>query len=133
MKRNAGIIAGVILGCAAVLYLAGAMGQLLDNYSVWQAKGGIAGQAEMNSVDWGLFSCFSAVFTSSGLKSAALLLAVAGIVTVYVKFGRFRDKDYDPRGFTLSRDGTYGTAAWMSERELREVLEVKPIGRADPG
>ncbi len=131
MKRNAGIIAGVILGCAAVLYLAGAMGQLLDNYSVWQAKGGIAGQAEMNSVDCGLFSCFSAVFTSSGLKSAALLLALTAAVAVYLKFGKFRDKDYDPRGFTLSRDGTYGTAAWMSERELREVLEVKPIGRAD--
>lgn len=44
MKRKAGIIAGVILGCAAMLYLAGLLGQLLDNYSVWQAEGGIAGQ-----------------------------------------------------------------------------------------
>ena len=42
MKRKAGIIAGVILGCAAMLYLAGLLGQLLDNYSVWQAEGGIA-------------------------------------------------------------------------------------------
>lgn len=99
--------------------------------SITQAEGGIAGQAEMNSVDCGLFSCFSAVFTSSGLKSAALLLALTAAVAAYLKFGRFRDRDYDPRGFTLSRDGTYGTAAWMSERELREVLEVKPIGRAE--
>lgn len=83
--------------------------------SITQAEGGIAGQAEMNSVDCGLFSCFSAVFTSSGLKSAALLLALTAAVAVYLKFGKFRDKDYDPRGFTLSRDGTYGTAAWMSE------------------
>lgn len=131
MKRKAGIIAGVILGCAAVLYLACAMGQLLDNYSVWQAGGGIVGQAEMSPVDWSLFSCLSTAFTASGLKSAALLLALTAAVAVYLKFGKFRDKDYDPRGFTLSRDGTYGTAAWMSERELREVLEVKPIGRAD--
>ena len=42
MKRKAGIITGVILGCAAMLYLAGLLGQLLDNYSVWQAEGGIA-------------------------------------------------------------------------------------------
>lgn len=131
MKRKAGIIAGVILGCAAMLYLAGLLGQLLDNYSVWQAEGDIAGQAEMSPVDWNLFSCLSAAFTASGLKSAALLLIITAAVAVYLKFDRFRDRDYDPRGFTLSRDGTYGTAAWMSERELREVLEVKPIGRAE--
>lgn len=83
--------------------------------SITQAEGGIAGQAEMNPVDWDLFSCFSVVLTASGLKSAALLLAAAGVITVYMKFNRFRDRDYDPRGFTLSRDGTYGTAAWMSE------------------
>lgn len=88
MKRKAGIIAGVILGCEAVLYLAGLLGQLLDNYSVWQTEGGIAGQAEMNPVDWSLFSCFSAVFTASGLKSAALLLAFTAAAAAYLKFGK---------------------------------------------
>lgn len=102
--------------------IAGAMGQLLDNYSVWQAEGGIAGHVEMNPVDWSLFSCFAAVLTVSGLKNAALLLIITAAVAAYLKFGRSRDRDYDPRGFTLSRDGTYGTAAWMSEQELREVL-----------
>ena len=99
MKRKAGIIAGVILGCAVMLYLAGVLGQMLDNYSVWQAEGGIVGQAEINPVDWDLFSCFSSVFTASGLKSAALLLALTAAIAAYLKFGRFRDKDYDPRGF----------------------------------
>lgn len=131
MKRKAGIAAGVILGLAALIYFAGVLGQLLGNYSVWQDAGGLTGQAELEPIDWSWLACTSAAFTASGLKSTALLFTILAAVTAYLKFGAFKDKDYDPRGFVLSRDGTYGTAAWMSERELREVLEVKPIGKAE--
>ena len=131
MKRKAGIAAGIILALAAMIYFAGVLGQLLGSYSVWQDAGGLTGQAELEPIDLSWLACMSAAFTVSGLKSAALLFTILAAVTAYLKFGAFNDKDYDPRGFVLSRDGTYGTAEWMNEHELREVLEVKPIGKAE--
>src|SRR5699024_1931605 len=44
---------------------------------------------------------------------------------------RFGSKSHDPRGFSISKDGTYGTASWMGDEEMQEVLEVKPIDKAD--
>ena len=50
----------------------------------------------------------------------------------YFKFSdRFGGSGQDPRGFTVSKEGTYGTASWMGERELQEVLEVQPLAKAD--
>ena len=37
----------------------------------------------------------------------------------------------DPRGFTVSKEGTYGTASWMGEKERKEVLKLCPISQPD--
>lgn len=50
MKRkihSIGIAAAVLLGLAALLYLGGLLGQLLENYSAWQQAGGMAGLEEI--------------------------------------------------------------------------------------
>ena len=130
--REIGVAAAVLLGLAALLYLGGLLGQLLENYSAWQQAGGIAGQAQIRPPRPGVTDCLGAAFTLSGLKAMGILLLIAGAFTAYFKFSdRFGGSRQDPRGFTVSKEGTYGTASWMGEKELQEVLEMQPLARAD--
>ena len=130
--RKIGIVMAVILGLGALLYLGGLLGQLMENYAAWQNAGGMAGQAKIASLDWNPAACYRSAFRVSGLKGIGFLLLVGGAVTAYVKLhDRFGGKSMDPRGFTLSKDGTYGTASWMDDKELKEVLEVKSLSQAD--
>mgnify|MGYP000080378024 FL=1 len=130
--RKIGIVMAAILGLAALLYLGGLLGQLMENYAAWQSAGGMAGQATIASINWNPAACYRSVFSLSGLKGIGILLLVGGAVTAYVKLhDRFGGKNLDPRGFTLSKDGTYGTASWMDDKELKEVLEVKSLSQAD--
>ena len=130
--RIIGIVAAVLLGLAALLYLGGLLGQLLENYSAWQQAGGMAGQEEIQLPSADIVTCVQAAFTLSGLKAMGILLLIAGAFAAYFKFSdRFGGSDQDPRGFTVSKEGTYGTASWMGERELKDVLEVQPLTKAE--
>lgn len=92
----------------------------------------MAGQATIASINWNPAACYRSAFSLSGLKGIGILLLVGGAVTAYVKLhDRFGGKNLDPRGFTLSKDGTYGTASWMDDKEMKEVLEVKSLSQAD--
>ena len=105
---------------------------MMENYDIWVEAGGMTGQSTIGTVDWRPGVCLRIAFSISGLKSIGfLLLAGAGIV-LYVKFhDKFSSKQYDPRGFTRSKYGTYGTAAWMDDKELKKVLEIKSPEQAD--
>lgn len=123
----AAIIVAVILGCAGLLYLGGMLSQLLTNYSIWMSGGGITGRSQMKPVSWNPLICFPMAFTGNGIKGMLFILLVAGAIFAYVKFhDRFDGKQYDPRGFTKSKSGIYGTASWMEEKEMKEVLEISP-------
>lgn len=131
-KRTAAIIIAVILGSAALLYLGGMLGQLLSNYQEWLQSDGLDGQNTMRPVNWNPIICFPKAFTPDGLKGMLGLLLLGGAIVAYVKIhDRFDGKEYDPRGFTKSKDGTYGTASWMMEKEMKEVLEVTPVSKAE--
>lgn len=131
-KRKAAIIATVILGCAALLYLGGMIGQLLENYTVWMAADGLRGQTEMEPVDWNPLACIPQAFTVGGLKGMLGVLLAGGAVVLYVRLhDKFDGKAYDPRGFKTSGSGAYGTASWMEEKEMKEVLEVASPAKAE--
>lgn len=131
-KRSAAIVIAVILGCAALLYLGGMLSQLLSNYANWMSGGGMSGQATMKPVNWNPVVCFPRAFTPDGVKGMLGILAIGGAIFAYIKLhDRFDGKEYDPRGFTKSKTGIYGTASWMTEKEMKEVLEVAPIDKAE--
>lgn len=131
-KRKAAIIAAAILGCAALLYLGGMLGQLLGNYMDWMAADGFAGQVEMEPVDWNPLACIPQAFTVNGLKGMAAILMAGGAVVLYVRLhDKFDGKSYDPRGFKTSSSGAYGTASWMEEKEIKTVLEVTAPAKAE--
>ena len=131
-KRTAAILAAVILGCAALFYLGGMLGQLMRNYALWMKADGFGGQSMMQPVSWNPAVCFSMAFTADGLKGIFGILLVGGTVFAYVKLhDKFDGKEQDPRGFTKSKTGIYGTASWMDEKEMRQVLEVSPVDKAE--
>lgn len=130
--RRAAIIVAAILGSLALLYMGGLFSQLMTNYQIWMDSGGMWGGAQIASPDWNPFVCFVKAFTWNGLKGMVLLLAVIAGIYLYVKFhDKFTGEVRDPRGFTISKTGTYGTAGWMSEKEMKEVLELTTPSKAE--
>ena len=114
------------------MYLGGILGQLLENYQTWQRAGGMAGQEEIQLPSVNIVACVQAAFTLSGLKTMGILLLAAAAIAVYFKFSdRFGGSGQDPRGFTVSKEGTYGTASWMGEKELKEVLAVGSLSTVE--
>ena len=130
--KKAGIIISVILGLGGLLYLGGILGQVITNYQVWLGGGGISGEEVMRSPDWNLSACIRHAFTIHGLKGMGTIVLLGTAVVLYVKFhDKFDGNEYDPRGFKKSRTGTYGTATWMSEKELRGIMEVTTPTKAE--
>ncbi len=119
-------------GLVLLLYLAGMLTQVFEHYAAWQAGGGMTGKVQMESVNWSPVVCYQAVFTVRGLKTVVGILAVGIVIVVAYKLhDRFDGKERDPRGFTKSDSGAYGTASWMSEKEMKSVLELSEPEKAE--
>jgi len=131
-KRRIAIIVAAILGVAALLYLGGLSSQLLSNYDAWLNDNGLSGQATMQPVNWSPLICLPLAFTGNGIKGMLLLIGICGAIFLYVKLhDKFDSKQRDPRGFTTSKSGLYGSASWMSDQEMKEILEISPIEKAE--
>ena len=129
--RIAGIILAILLGAAALFYLGGLVSQAYLGYQQWQADGGLAGDAIMAPVLFSPLECWRSALTANGLICTLLLALLAGGLYLFLRLqDRFRSKDYDPRNFTRSKRGTYGTSGWMVEKEMRSVLEVASVAKA---
>lgn len=123
-KRTAVVIVLCVLGSLCALYLMGLISQAISNYKNWQAEGGFIGEHTMQPVSWNPTVCFSKAFTANGGSAFLMLAAMVGIIfLVKFLFDKFDSKDKDPRGFARSKTGAYGTAAWMSDKELKSVLQ----------
>lgn len=130
-KRMIAIIVATILGIVALLYLGGLSSQLLSNYNAWLNDNGLSGQATMQPVNWSPLICLPLAFTGNGVKGMLLLIGICGAIFLYVKLhDKFDSKQRDPRGFTTSKSGLYGSASWMTDQEMKEMLEVSPIEKA---
>ena len=131
LKKTLLILLISIPGLFTLFYIGGIIGQVLENYQAWMDAGGITGQARMARASWDLRTCFSHTFTVKGLIGMGVLLAVIGGIFIYVKLhDKFDSKIRDERGFTVTKNGLYGTASWMSEKEMKKTLEVSTPERA---
>lgn len=117
------------------LYVSGLAAQLLINYNAWQEQGGELGSGIPPELpDPALLACLRAVFHwPEGLVSVAVCLIVLAVVFIFVfRVGRDGAGTYDSdRRLTYADSGSYGTAHFMSEREMRGVLEKKSVESTD--
>ena len=130
-RRKIAIVLAAILGCMALLYLGGLLSQAMSNYAQWVRAGGMMGQAQIQAPDWNPAVCLAKAFTWNGIKAILFLVAAGTAMIVYLKAqDRFSGAEYDPRGFTKSKTGIYGTASWMTDKELKSVLELTTAEKA---
>ncbi len=126
------IVSISILGLILLLYLGGMLAQFFNNYAAWQEGGGMTGKVQMESVNWNPIVCYKAVFTPGGLKTVLGVLVLGGAAfLIYKLYDKFDGKKKDPRGFAVSNSGAYGTASWMSDKEMKSVLELSEPSNAE--
>ena len=124
-KRRIAIITAATLGLLAALYLGGLLGQVNAGHRDWLSPDGAGGNTAMPAPDLSPQACIPNAFSPDGLKATMLVIGAAGAVALYLKLNGRKDKgEYDERNFKRAREGTYGTAAWMSGKEMKKVLEV---------
>lgn len=119
----------------ALLYGAGYLSQLLANYDIWQAEGGLYGTSP-DFPNANFFACLAAAFHFPyglyGLGICVGLLAL--LIFMVMRMGYSDTGEYDrARNFTYSNKGTYGTAGFLSRKELKGVLDLVPDIRKHHG
>ena len=120
---------------AALLYGGGYFAQFIYNYDVWQAGGAEFGTAPQFP-DPNFFACIGAVFRwPSGLYGLGICAgSLALLVFMVMRMGYSDTGEYDrERNLIYSNKGTYGTAGFLSQKELKEVLDLVPNIRKHPG
>ena len=113
---------------AVILYGGGYIGQFIANYNEWQQAGGTAGDGTSPVISSGkILDCFKAVFDFPyglyGIGICTILLVL--LITLIMKMGAGDKGEIDrERNLTYSPKGTYGTAGFMTEKEMEQVFEV---------
>ena len=123
------------IALAALLYGGGFMAQFIYNYDVWQAGGAAFGTAPQFP-NANFFACIAAVFRwPSGLYGLGLCVAALAALTFGVlHMGQGEGGELDKaRNLMYSDKGTYGTAGFLSKREMKDVLDLVPNIRKHPG
>ena len=108
-----------------LLYIGGLISQLITGYQNWLQQDGMMSNIPMESINFNPFYCISKAFTKEGLLGILIIAAIIFALIIYLKLqNKFGSNDTDDRNFARSKSGVYGTAGWMTPKEMRNVLEV---------
>lgn len=137
-KRNLiKLLIVVPIALLALLYAGGYVAQFIYNYDAWQAAGGsLYGGSAPEFPNPGFLPCLGAMFRfPSGLYGLGVCAgALALLIFMVMKMGASDNGEYDrERNLIYSPKGTYGTAGFMSRKELKEVLDLVPDIRKHHG
>ena len=80
-QRKAAIIVASILGCGALFYLGGLLGQVFTNYTIWMESGGMWGQTQIAAPDWNPAVCLLNAFSWNGVKAIFLIVVIGATVS----------------------------------------------------
>ena len=111
-----------------VFYSGGFISQCIYNYTTWQTGGGTLGDGttpffpSANIMDC-LKSAFHFPYGLYGILICVVLLGVLLLFVMRIGFGEKGRKDQE-RNFSYSDKGTYGTAGFMTKKELSGILET---------
>ena len=136
-KKLIKVLAILPFAIAALLYGGGYIGQFLYNHHVWQQAGGtLYSGTSPEFPDPGFLSCVLAAFRFPyGLYGVGVFVAVIGILVFMVmRMGYSETGEYDrDRNLVYSNKGTYGTAGFMTKKEMKGVLDLVPDIRKHHG
>lgn len=122
---------------AALLYGGGYLSQFMCNYQVWQTGGGtLYSGTSPEMPDPAFLSCIRAAFQFPyGVYGIGICITVIGLLVFMVmRMGYSDTGEYDRvRNLVYSKKGTYGTAGFMSKKEMKGVLDLVPNVRKHSG
>ena len=122
----------IILALFMLLFISGLIAQVANNYSEWMSADGLTGNVTMKPPNWNPFVCIGQAFTLRGLFCLLAIVTIGGVIfLIYKLYDRFDGKKKDPRGFTTSDSGVYGTATFMTDKEMRNMLELTTPEKAE--
>ena len=114
----------------AILYAGGYLAQFINNYNTWKNNGGYPGNGTSPMMpDASFINCVQfAVRTPYGFFGTIICIGLLALLLIMVMRMGYSDAgEYDEdRNFTYSAKGTYGTSGWMSEKEMKGVIELVP-------
>lgn len=117
-----------IPGLGLLIYISGFLSQCLINYQNWLQSGGLEGKRMMDPVSASYKICFQNAFGKNGITVMGILFLGLLCLLVYYRLQvKACDGRKDPRGFSSGLDGLYGTAGWMKQEEMKEILEIGPV------
>ena len=115
-----------------LLFISGLIAQIANNYSEWMSSDGLTGNVTMKPPNWNPFVCIGQAFTLRGFFCLLAIITIGGVIfLVYKLYDRFDGKNKDPRGFTTSDSGVYGTATFMTDKEMQKMLELTTPEKAE--
>ena len=122
----------IILALFMLLFVSGLIAQVANNYSEWMSADGLTGNVTMKPPNWNPFVCIGQAFTLRGVFCLLAIVTIGGVVfLIYKLYDRFDGKKKDPRGFTTSDSGVYGTATFMTDKEMQKMLELTTPEKAE--
>ncbi len=134
-KRILKTVLPVIPLTLALLYGGGYVTQFIRNYAIWRDSGGVPGGGTSPVIPTpAIGECLRTIFTLPygiyGFLICAGAMAVLAFMVMKLGDGdtSVRDKE---RNFDYSSKGTYGTAGFMSEKEMRQIFDVDNINNND--
>ena len=122
----------IVLALFMLLFVSGLIAQVANNYSEWMSADGLTGNVTMKPPNWNPFVCIGQAFTLRGLFCLLAIVTIGGLIfLIYKLYDRFDGKKKDPRGFTTSDSGVYGTATFMTDKEMQKMLELTTPEKAE--
>lgn len=127
-KKIFTVIVTVPLISFALLYGGGYIAQFIENYKIWTSAGGTPGNSTAPEMPtFQVITCIKSAFSFPyGLFGiGAVLIAAALIIILVMHMGQGESGELDrERNFVYSKKGTYGTAGFMDEKEIKDVLDL---------
>lgn len=113
-----------------VLYTGGYLSQLLLNFIAWKQSNPVPGDGSLPAAaSFHFVDCIRCALDVPGsLPGVCFSGFILGALIVMLIKASARDAgDYDEdRNFLYSDKGTYGTSGWMTNQEMKSVLELVP-------
>ncbi len=118
-----------------ILYSGGYISQFIVGYNQWQLAGGFEQSGAYPTFpSANIKDCFQALFVIPqgiyGVLTVLGLFAVLFLMIMKLGFGEKGEYDRE-RNLIYSPKGTYGTAGFMTDDEMKQVLKISKAGNTD--
>lgn len=129
-RKRIGIFLILPVLLITLAYAGGYLSQFIINYKVWTAAGGTPGNGTAPEFPSGSpAACFQALtvfpYSLYGFFLCVGIFALLLFLVMRMGYGNRGTYDRD-RNLIYSDKGTYGTSGFMTDAEMRQVLEVVP-------